>query len=63
MVRMASLVMGLMLVGMFSGMLASLPKPGPWMNAVKWIFGLGMIAVALFFLWQAGVMVYHRVGS
>ena len=43
----------LMLLGIFSGMLANLPKAGRWMNVVKYGFGLGMIAAALYFLYEA----------
>jgi len=43
----------LMLLGIFSGMLTSLPKAGRWMNIVKYGFGFGMIAAALYFLWKA----------
>ena len=50
----------LMLVGISAGALSSLPKPGPWMNAVKWIFGLGMMAVAAYFLYQAVRMLVLR---
>ena len=50
----------LLLVGVSAGTLASLPKPGRWMNAVKWIFGLGMMAVAAYFLYQAVRMLVLR---
>jgi thiol:disulfide interchange protein DsbD len=43
----------LMLLGIFSGMLSNLPKAGRWMNTVKLVFGLGMFAVAAYFLWKA----------
>ena len=43
----------LMLLGIFSGMLANLPKAGRWMNTIKWVFGIGMFLVAAWFLWQA----------
>ena len=43
----------LMLLGIFSGMLSNLPKAGRWMNSVKVVFGLGMFAVAAYFLWKA----------
>ncbi len=43
----------LMLLGIFSGMLSNLPKAGRWMNTVKIVFGLGMFAVAAYFLWKA----------
>lgn len=43
----------LMLLGVFSGILSNLPKAGRWMNTVKLVFGLGMFAVAAYFLWKA----------
>jgi thiol:disulfide interchange protein DsbD len=43
----------LMLLGIFSRMLANLPKPGRWMNAVKYLFSAGMLLAALYFLWVA----------
>ncbi len=50
-----SLGMGslLILVGTFTGMLASLPKSGPWMVAVKKISGFVMLAVGAYFLYSA----------
>ena len=47
----------LLLLGVFAGLLTSLPRPGPWMNAVKWGFGTIMIAIGLFYLWQAWSLV------
>lgn len=51
-----SVGMGLLLVliGTFTGVVAALPKSGPWMDKVKRIFGWGMICVAIFFLTRAG---------
>ena len=43
----------LLLLGLFAGMITSLPRPGPWMNAVKWAFGGGMVLIGLFYLWKA----------
>jgi thiol:disulfide interchange protein DsbD len=43
----------LMLIGIFSGFLANLPRAGRWMNLVKYGFGTGMIAAALYFFWVA----------
>ena len=43
----------LMLLGAFSGLLASLPRAGRWMNLIKYGFGFGMFLVALYFLWIA----------
>jgi len=44
----------LVLAGTFSGMLANLPKPGAWMERVRKISGLILIAVGEYFLIQAG---------
>ncbi len=46
----------LLVLGIFSGLLSSLPPPGRWMNAVKLIFGLLIVAVGLWFMVQAGRM-------
>jgi thiol:disulfide interchange protein DsbD len=43
----------LMLLGIFSGMLASLPGAGPWMVRIKKAFGLAMLAIGIYFLYQA----------
>jgi thiol:disulfide interchange protein DsbD len=43
----------LLLLGVFAGLLTSLPRPGRWMNAVKWGFGTLMIAIGLYWLWRA----------
>lgn len=50
----------LLLLGIFSGMLASLPKAGRWMDWIKKGFGAGMILVGVWFLWQAAIMAIHR---
>jgi thiol:disulfide interchange protein DsbD len=49
----------LMVLGIFSGMLTAIPRAGRWMNAVKWIFGSGMFAVAAYFMWQAIQLALH----
>jgi cytochrome c-type biogenesis protein len=51
-----SLGMGVLLVvaGTFSGLAARLPKPGLWMVGVKKALGLIMIALAEYYLVQAG---------
>jgi thiol:disulfide interchange protein DsbD len=51
-----SLGMGMLLivVGTFSGLLSSIPKPGNWMFAVRKVLGLAMIAVGEYFVLQAG---------
>ena len=43
----------LMLLGIFSGLLSNLPRPGIWMKWVKKGFGAAMLAVGAFFLWKA----------
>ena len=43
----------LMMLGIFSGMLSSLPRSGSWMNYVKKTFGVLMIVIGAFFLWKA----------
>ena len=43
----------LMLVGIFSGLLANLPKAGAWMDRIKRAFGIGMLIVGAWFLYQA----------
>jgi len=51
-----SLGMGtlLILIGTFTGLLARLPKSGPWMTRVSRFLGLVMLAVAQYFLITAG---------
>jgi len=44
----------LLLVGTFTGLAASLPKSGKWLNITKKIFGLILIACAEYFIIQAG---------
>ena len=43
----------LMLIGIFSGLLTSLPRAGRWMRVVKAVFGVGMLVVGIWFGWQA----------
>jgi len=50
----------LLLLGVFSGMLSSLPGAGKWMDRIKTIFGVGMLLVGAWFLYQTAKMV---VGS
>lgn len=45
----------LLLVGTFAGLLASLPKSGAWMVAVKKISGVVMLAVGAYFLYSAWI--------
>jgi thiol:disulfide interchange protein DsbD len=51
-----SLGMGMLLivVGTFSGLLTSIPRPGNWMFAVRKVLGLAMIGVGEYFILQAG---------
>jgi len=46
----------LLLLGVFAGLLTSLPRPGRWMNGVKWGFGTLMIAIGLYWLWKAWML-------
>ncbi len=46
----------LVVVGLFSGALAALPRSGPWMLWVKRIAGFIMIAVAEYYFVQAGMV-------
>ncbi|MBU0994655.1 MAG: protein-disulfide reductase DsbD [Proteobacteria bacterium] len=39
-----------LVIGTFSGILASLPKAGAWMEKVKYLFGMMMFGVALYFV-------------
>jgi thioredoxin:protein disulfide reductase len=41
----------LIFVGTFSHVLSRLPKSGPWMEAVKFIFGTTMVAMALYYIY------------
>jgi thiol:disulfide interchange protein DsbD len=51
-----ALGLGLILIvlGTFTGLLASLPKSGPWLERIKQVFGFFLLLVAEFFLLQAG---------
>ncbi len=44
----------LLLVGTFTGLAASLPRSGRWLNIIKKIFGLILIACAEYFIIKAG---------
>lgn len=50
--------MGLPLVvlGTFSGLLSSMPKSGEWHNTIKYIFTLGLLGAAFYFLAKSQVM-------
>ncbi len=43
----------LMLLGIFSGLLTSLPRAGAWMDRIKKGFGVAMILIGAWFLWKA----------
>jgi len=43
----------LLVLGIFSGLLTSLPRPGRWMNAVKYGFGAFMLALGAWYLFRA----------
>ncbi|HPB67619.1 MAG TPA: cytochrome c biogenesis protein CcdA [Candidatus Omnitrophota bacterium] len=44
----------LVLVGTFSGLLSQLPKSGPWLNRIKQLCALVLIALAEYYLMKAG---------
>ena len=44
----------LLILGTFTGLLASLPRSGPWLVRFKQAFGILLVIVAEFFLVQAG---------
>ena len=46
----------LMVVGVFSGLLANLPRAGAWMDRIKRVFGVGMLLVAAYFFFQAAMI-------
>ena len=52
----------LMLLGIFSGLLTSLPKAGRWMDLIKKGFGFAMIAIGVVFLWKAVELWMHTGG-
>lgn len=41
-------------VGLFSGLLTALPKPGPWMAWIKRLSGVALLLVAEYYLVQVG---------
>ena len=53
----------LLLLGIFSGFLSSLPRAGGWMDKIKKGFGVAMIVVGLVFLVQAARMLLGRGGG
>jgi thiol:disulfide interchange protein DsbD len=50
----------LLVLGIFSGLVSTMPKPGRWMDWIKKAFGIAMIAVGVWFVYQAVMMVVHR---
>ncbi|WP_457574481.1 cytochrome c biogenesis protein CcdA [Desulfolithobacter sp.] len=48
----------LLVVGTFSGLLASIPRSGTWMVVIKKVMGFFMIGLAEYFLIQAGRMFF-----
>jgi thiol:disulfide interchange protein DsbD len=51
----------LMLLGIFSGMLASLPRAGSWMVWIKKGFGIGMLVVGAWFLYETLTMLFPAI--
>ena len=47
----------LMILGISSGLLSTLPRAGAWMDRIKTFFGVGMLLIAAWFFYQA-VMIY-----
>jgi cytochrome c-type biogenesis protein len=52
----------LMLLGIFSGLLTSLPKAGAWMDRIKKGFGVAMLVIGAFFIWKAVDLWMHTGG-
>jgi len=48
----------LIAVGTFSGLLASIPVSGQWMEKIKTILGLFMVGLAEYFFFRAGTMFF-----
>ncbi len=42
----------LIVAGSFSGTLSLLPRSGPWLNSIKWIFAVLMVGAAMYLLSQ-----------
>lgn len=43
----------LLLLGIFSGLLSSLPRAGAWMDRIKKAFGIAMLLIGAWFLFLA----------
>ena len=52
----------LMLLGIFSGLLTSLPKAGAWMDRIKKGFGVAMLMIGGWFVWKAVDLWIHTGG-
>jgi thiol:disulfide interchange protein DsbD len=52
----------LMFLGIFSGLLTSLPKAGAWMDRVKKGFGVAMLLIGGWFVWKAVDLWMHTGG-
>lgn len=50
----------LLVLGIFSGMLGTLPQAGRWMDWIKKGFGVLMLVIGAYFLWQAAAMFLVR---
>jgi len=53
----------LMVLGIFSGALAGLPRAGAWMDWIKKGFGVGMLLAAGYFAYQVVIMVLYPSGG
>jgi thiol:disulfide interchange protein DsbD len=53
----------LMLLGIFSGLLANLPRAGEWMDRIKKGFGAAMLLVAVYFFYAAVKMIVQSGGA
>jgi thiol:disulfide interchange protein len=45
----------LIVVGSFSGVLSMLPRSGPWLNFIKWVFAILMAGAAVYLIIQSNV--------
>lgn len=53
----------LLVLGIFSGLLAGLPRAGAWMDRIKKGFGLAMLLIAAYFFWAAARMALAGGGA
>jgi thiol:disulfide interchange protein DsbD len=53
----------LMILGIFSGLLAGLPRAGAWMDWIKKAFGIGMLLAACYFAYQVVHMLLYPTGG